>query len=212
MLRSKKTIIKRRSARAIYDKDEIYKIIDNNSICHIGFIHEDYPVVIPTSYGRIGNYLYIHGAPISRMMKILENGVNISVSIAKETALVLARSTTHHSINYESVVVFGKGKLVAEENKKTALKSILDNMLEGRWEEVREPTEKELKVTQVIAISLDEATGKRRDEGVLDAKEDMNANVWAGIIPKLETFGKPIPDKHLLDSIDLPNSIKNIYK
>ncbi len=212
MSQSKRSIIKSRPSRAIYNKEEIYRIIDANSICHIGFIHKDFPVVIPTSYGRIGNKLYIHGAPVSRMMKSLEKGVPICVSIARETGLVIARSTTHHSVNYESVVVFGKGKLVSEDKKKTALKSILDNMIEGRWEEVREPTENELKVTSVIAISLDEATGKKRDEGVVDKKSDMNTDVWAGIIPKYESFGKPEADKQLADTIKVPDSIKNIYK
>lgn len=212
MSQSKRSIIKSRPSRAIYDKKEIYKIIDNNSVCHIAFIHNDLPVVIPTSYGRIGNFLYIHGAPVSRMMTELEKGVNICVSIARETGLVIARSSTHHSINYESIVVFGKGKLVPEDKKLMALKSILDNMVTGRWEEVREPSEKELEVTKVIAISLDEATGKRRDEGVVDNKTDMDAPVWAGIIPKNETLGKPIADKHLSDKIDLPESIKKLYK
>jgi len=212
MSQSKRSIIKSRPSRAIYNKEEIYSIIDNNSICHIGFIHDSFPVVIPTSYGRIGNYLYIHGAAISRMMNALENGVSICVSIARETGLVIARSSTHHSINYESVVVFGKGKLVPDDEKLVALKSILDNMLAGRWEEVREPTAQELKVTKVIAISLDEVTGKRRDEGVVDKKTDMEAPVWAGIIPKHEKLGKPIADKDLAANIALPKSIKKLYK
>lgn len=212
MAQNKKSIIKSRPSRAIYDKEEIYRIIDNNSICHIAFIHNNFPVVIPTSYGRIGNNLYIHGAPVSRMLNELEKGVDISVSIARETGLVIARSSTHHSINYESVVIFGKGKLVPDDYKKEALKSILDNMIEGRWEEVREPTTKELKVTKVIAISLDEATGKKRDEGVVDKKEDLETSAWAGVIPKFESLGKPIADKHLPDNIAIPESIKKLYK
>lgn len=212
MPQSKRSVIKSIPSRAIYNKEEIYSIIDNNSICHIGFIHEGVPVVIPTSYGRIGNFLYIHGAAISRMMIALENGVSICVSIARETGLVIARSSTHHSVNYESVVVFGKGKLVSDDQKKISLKSILDNMLIGRWEEVREPTAQEIKITKVIAISLDEATGKRRDEGVVDLKTDIDSNIWAGIIPKFETFGKPIVDEHVSDKTSLPSSIKNIYK
>ncbi len=212
MSQSKRSVIKSRPSRAIYDKEEIYNIIDNNSICHIGFVHDSFPIVIPTSYGRIGNILYIHGAALSRLMTELEKGVSICVSIARETGLVIARSSTHHSVNYESVVIFGKGKLVPDNYKKKALKSILDNMLSGRWEEVREPTDKELKVTKVIAISLDEATGKKRDEGVVDAKSDMDTDVWAGIIAKFESFGKPIPDAQLSEKSVLPLSVKNIYK
>ncbi len=212
MNQSENSIIKRKPKRAIYNRREIYRIIDHNSICHIGFIHDKLPVVIPTSYGRIDDILYIHGALVSRMLLELEKGVKISVSIAKETALVLARSSTHHSINYESVVIFGTGKLVAGEEKKNGLKSILENMIKGRWDEVREPTENELKATKVIAISMDEVTGKRRDEGVVDKKSDMNAEVWSGVIPITKKYGKAIPDNQLEADISLSDSIKNLYK
>lgn len=209
---NKKSIVKRKPQRAIYDRKEIYKIIDSYSLCHVGFIYNKLPVVIPTSYGRIGDTLYIHGALLSRLLLELEKGIPVSVSIAQEKGLVIARSSTNHSMNYESAVIFGKGTLVADKNKNRALKSILENVLNGRWDEVRAPTDNELKATKVIAISIDEVTGKRRDEGVVDIKSDKNANVWAGIIPINTEYGKPIPDSQLKDSISLPNSIKNLYQ
>ncbi len=211
MTASNKSIIKRKPKRAIYNRDEIYKIIDSNSLCHVGFIHNDLPVVIPTSYGRIGSVLYIHGALLSRLLSELEKGIPVSVSIAQEKGLVIARSSTHHSMNYESVIIFGKGTLVSDKNKKQALKSILENVIKGRWDEVREPTENELKATKIIAIKMEEVTGKRRDEGVVDKKSDMDANAWAGIIPINKEYSKPIPDSQLKDSLSLPNSIKNLY-
>ena len=212
MNQSKNSIIKGKPKRAIYNRKEIYKIIDHNSICHIGFIHNKLPVVIPTSYGRIGDTLYIHGALVSRMLLELEKGVKISVSIAKETGLILARSSTNHSINYESAVIFGTGKLVSGKEKKLGLKSILENMIKGRWDEVREPTQNELKATKVIAISMDEVTGKRREEGVADKKSDMDTDVWAGIIPITKKYGKALPDNQLKTDISLSNSIINLYK
>ncbi len=209
---SQKSIVKRKPQRAIYDRKEIYKILDSNSLCHVGFIHNNLPVVIPTSYGRIGDVLYIHGALLSRLLLELEKGIPVSVSIAEEKGLVIARSSTNHSMNYESAVIFGKGTLVSDKNKEQALKSILENVIKGRWDEVREPTKNELKATKVIAISMDEVTGKRRDEGVVDKKSDMDTDVWAGIIPINKEYGKPILDTQLKDSISLPNSIKNLYK
>jgi nitroimidazol reductase NimA-like FMN-containing flavoprotein (pyridoxamine 5'-phosphate oxidase superfamily) len=212
MLPTDKSTVKRKPKRAIYNRKEIYKIIDSNSLCHIGFIHKNYPIVIPTTYGRVGDVLYIHGALVSRLLVKLEKGIPISVSIARETGLALARTATNHSMNYESVVIFGKGTLVADNDKKMALKSILDNVIKGRWEEVKEPTENELKGTKVIAISMDEVTGKRRDEGVGDKKSDRGEKVWAGIVPIIKKYGKPQPDEYLQKDFPISNSIKNLYK
>jgi len=171
---SDKSKLKRIPKRGIYDRKEVYKIVDNNYICHLAFVHHGVPVSIPTMYGREGDTIYLHGAMASRLLNELEKGFDVCLSIAKVKALVLARSAFSHSLNYESVVIFGKGKLVHEKDKNHALKVISDNLLKERWDEVRLPNKKELNATKVIAISIDEITGKVRDEGVIDNKEDLD--------------------------------------
>jgi len=207
-----KSKVKRIPKRGFYNRKEIYSFLDTQFLCHVGFVHKGYPVVIPTMYGRDKDVLYIHGAAISRLLTELEKGVAVSISVAQVTGLVLARSAFHHSLNYESVVVFGTGTLVADSDKEKALKIISDNVLKGRWEEVRKPSLKELNATKVIAIKIDEVSGKKRDEGVSDDKTDYDLDVWAGIIPIHEKYGKAIPDSQLKDSIPLSKSIKNLYK
>ena len=207
-----KSKVKRIPKRGFYDRKEIYSFIDTQFLCHVGFVHNGYPVVIPTMYGRENDVLYIHGAAISRLLTELEKGVAVSISVAQVTGLVLARSAFHHSLNYESVVVFGNGTLVADSDKEKALKVISDNVLKGRWEEVRKPSSKELNITKVIAIKIDEVSGKKRDEGVSDDKADYESNIWAGTIPIYEKYGKVVPDGELKDSIIISESIKNLYK
>ena len=207
---SDKSKVKRVPKRGIYDRKEIYKILDNNLICHIGFVHNKVPVVIPVMYGRKDDVVYVHGAAVSRMLTELEKGVDVCLSIAKVNGWVLARSAFHHSLNYESVVVFGKGTLVEGEEKVQALKVISDNMLKDRWEEARFPDQKELNATKVIAVSIDEVSAKVRAEGVNDNKKDLDLPIWAGIVPIIETYGKPIPATDLKETIKLPNSIKSL--
>lgn len=206
-----KSKLKRIPKRAIYNRKDAYKIIDNNYICHISFVQNDIPFSIPTMYGREGDTLYIHGAMVSRLLGEVEKGFPVCLSIAKVHALVLARSAFNHSLNYESVVVFGNGKLVDEANKLHALKVLSDNLLKERWEECRLPNKKELNATKVIAISIDEITGKVRDEGVHDAKEDLNLPIWAGLVPITQHFLTPISAKELDTKLEIPNSVNNLY-
>lgn len=208
---SDKSKLKRVPKRAIYERKEAYKIVDANYICHLAFVHNDVPVSIPTMYGREGDAIYLHGAMASRLLNELEKGFDVSLSIAKVNGLVLARSAFHHSLNYESVVIFGKGKLVAENDKMHALKVISDNLLKNRWEEARLPNKKELHATKVIAISIDEITGKVRNEGVNDNKEDLDLPIWAGIVPIEQKFRKPIHVENLSNDIEIPKSVKALY-
>jgi len=208
---SEKSKIKRIPKRGIYDRKEIYQILDNHFICHLAFIHNDVPIVIPTMYGRENDVIYVHGAAASRMLKELAKGVAMCLSVASVNALVLARSAFHHSLNYKSVVIFGNGKLIEDKNKKNkALKVISENAIKGRWDESRLPTSKELNATKVIAITIDEVSAKVRDEGVNDAKKDMNLPIWAGLVPINETYGKPIKSPDLNNNIELPKSVKNL--
>ena len=178
-----KSKVKRAPKRGIYNSEEIYAILDKSYLCHISLIHKDYPVSIPTMYGRLGDAIYIHGASVSRLVTELEKGLPMSLSVAEVHGLVLARSAFHHSLNYESVVIFGKGKLVEDEEKLMALKAISDQAVPGRWEEARKPNAKELKATKVIKIQIEEASAKRRTGPPIDDKVDYELDIWAGVIP-----------------------------
>lgn len=204
--------IKRAPKRGHYDEKTICKILDAGQICHIGFIHDGQPVVIPTIFGRAGNKLFIHGASISRLIVELEKGIDISLSVAHVDGLVLARSAFHHSMNYRSVVIFGKAKLVDDEEKINALKIISDHLIPDRWEEVREPNAKEMKATKVLEISIDEASAKVRTGDPEDDKEDYKLDVWAGVIPFKKITLAPIPDPKLKSGLVIPKSVVDFVK
>lgn len=207
-MKTVKSKIKRTPARGIYDKEEIYKILDKEFLCHVGFIYQHYPVVIPTLFGRKGDELYVHGSSASRLIKSLATEMDMCLSVAGVSGIVLARSAFHHSMNYESVVVFGRGKLVPDSEKEDALKIISDHILPGRWEEVRKPNRKELKATKVIRIRIDEASAKRRTGDPKDEKEDMDLKIWAGVLPVIKSFGNPQPDSNMVKKYSLPESIR----
>ncbi|MCG8311038.1 MAG: pyridoxamine 5'-phosphate oxidase family protein [Cytophagales bacterium] len=211
MNRTERSRIKRAPKRGYYDRETIFRILDAGQICHIGFIHHNKPVVIPTIYGRSNDKLYIHGAAISRLIAVLEKGIDISLSVAHVDGLVLARSAFHHSMNYRSVVVFGKAKPVADADKTDALKIISDHLISGRWDEVRKPNTKELKATKVLEIEIDEASAKIRTGGPVDDKEDYDSDIWAGEIPLKITALNPVDDKKLVAGIEVPDSVRNYY-
>lgn len=203
--------MRRRADRGAYDRETICRILDRDFICQIGFVHEGYPVVIPTIYGREDNFLYFHGANASRMLKTMEQGLPISLNVTLTNGLVLARSAFHHSLNYESVTLFGTARVVSDpERKLRALKVISDQVLEHRWEEVRQPSEKELNATQVLELEIAEGSAKIRAEGVGDDKADYELDIWAGVVPILRSYGAPIPDERLRPGIEIPPSVKNI--
>ena len=204
-----KSKIKRVPKRAHYDQETIYKVLDAGQICHVGFVHNGHPVVIPTIYGRSENKLFIHGAAVSRLIVALEKGIDISLSVAHVDGLVLARSAFHHSMNYRSVVVFGRAKLVGDQDKNEALKIISDHLIPGRWEEVRQPNRKELKATKVLEIAIDEASAKIRTGGPVDDKEDYELNIWAGVIPMNTIALEPIEDEKLKPGLIAPKSVND---
>jgi|SRR5690606_1204429 len=202
-----RSTVKRAPKRGVYDKETIYKILDSDFLCHVGIIHNGYPVVIPTFYGRKDDFIYIHGASVSRLITEVEKGIDVCISIASVQGIVLARSAFNHSANYESVVLFGKGELVSDDEKEETLKIISDHIIDGRWEEVREPSAKELKATKVIKIKIDEVSAKVRTGDPIDDKEDYNLDVWAGLIPIEKKLGKPITDSKLKPGIEISNSV-----
>ena len=209
MNQTNRSKVKRAPKRGHYDQETIYKILDASQICHVAFVHNGYPVSIPTIFGRSDDKLYLHGASTSRMMVDLEKGIDISISVAHVDGLVLARSAFHHSMNYRSVVVFGKASLVKDEDKNEALKVISEHLLPGRWEEVRVPTVKELKATTVLEIAIDEASAKIRTGGPIDDKEDYALNIWAGELPFKQIPQQPVNDGKLNKGIQVPKSVKD---
>ena len=202
--------VKRVPKRGIYDQKTIYRILDESSYCHVGFIHENYPVVIPTAYGRDGNNIYIHGSTASRMMKNLSEGLDVCVTVTKVHGLVLAKSAFHHSMNYESVVIFGKAHLVADEVEKIkALKAFTDHLLPMRWEEIRLPNEKEMKGTMVLKLNLDKASAKIRNEGAKDDPIDKDLQIWTGVLPYEWKIGEPVFTENN-SRLTLPDSVRNL--
>ncbi|HVF30793.1 MAG TPA: pyridoxamine 5'-phosphate oxidase family protein [Pyrinomonadaceae bacterium] len=205
---TKRTTVKRLPNRGNYDRETIHSILDEGFICHVGFVADDQPYVIPTGYARVDDTLYIHGSSASRMLRNLAEGINVCVTVTLIDGLVLARSAFHHSINYRSVVVLGKAQLVSDpEEKDRALEAVTEHIVPKRWAEVRWPTELELKATTVLKLGIDEASAKIRTGGPIDDEDDYAMSVWAGVLPlKLET-GEPVADDRLDPSIAVPDHV-----
>lgn len=205
--------VRRLPNRGAYDAATIYSILDEGFIAHVGFTVESQPFVIPTLYGRRDDKLYLHGSAASRMLHELETGVPACVTVTLVDGLVLARSAFHHSMNYRSVVAFGSATKVAEgEQKVDALRVISEHLIRGRWDEVREPNEKELKATTVLEFTIEEASAKSRSGPPVDDEEDYALPVWAGVLPVRLTTTTPEPDARLRDGIATPEYMKTFRK
>lgn len=197
--------MKRLPKRGQFDRKTVYAILDEGFICHVGFCVDSQPFVIPTGYARVGDKLYIHGSQASRMLRTLAEGVEVCVTVTLVDGLVLARSAFHHSINYRSVVVFGRAQMVDDrEEKLDALLSLSEHFIRGRWNDVREPTEQELKATTVLVLPLLEASAKIRTGPPLDDEEDYVLPIWAGVIPLRMVADEPVPDPRLGEGIKVP--------
>jgi len=212
----KKTIrtkVNRVPKRAVYNKETIYKILDETFICQVAFKIDEQVFIIPTAYGRKGDKIFIHGSNKSRMLNSIKSGVDICINVTLIDGIVAARSIFHHSINYRSVIIFGKGKEIIEpDDKKRALRIITEHIIPGRWDDARQPNEKELEITSVFEFKIDEASAKIRTGPPADEKEDYNLNVWAGVIPLKTVIENPIRDEKLNEDISIPDYIKNYKK
>lgn len=190
-----RTTLKRLPERGSFDREVVYGILDEAFVCHVGFVTEGQPFVIPTAYGREGDTLYLHGSAASRMQRTLSGGVPMCVTVTLLDGLVLARSAFHHSINYRSVVILGNARVVeSADEKMRALELFTDHVIAGRWKEVRPPNSQELKATTVLALPLTEASAKVRTGGPKDDEEDYQIPVWAGVLPLQVVPQPPIPD------------------
>jgi uncharacterized protein len=208
-----RTKLKRLPKRGHFDRETVYGILDEGFICHIGFVVDGHPVVIPTGYARVDDKLYVHGSQASRMLRTLAGGIDACVTVTLIDGLVLARSAFHHSMNYRSVVVFGRATLVEDpEAKMAALVALSEHIIRGRWKDIREPNDMEMKLTTVLSLSLEEASAKIRTGPPLDDEEDYALPMWAGVIPLKLTAGEPINDPRLTNGIEAPVYAKNYQR
>ncbi|HTS68980.1 MAG TPA: pyridoxamine 5'-phosphate oxidase family protein [Terriglobia bacterium] len=206
---TERTQVHRLPKRGVYDREAVYRILDEGLVCHIGFVAEGKPVVIPTGYGRRHDMLYIHGSPASRMFRAMAKGAEVCVTVTLVDGVVLARSAFHHSMNYRSVVIFGKATLLEDDAaKREALRVFTEHVAPGRWAEVRQPSEKELHATTVLAIPLEEVSAKVRIGPPLDDEEDYTFPVWAGVLPLDLIPQAPVPDDRLPAGTVVPEYVK----
>ncbi len=207
---SERTRVVREPQRAVYDRPEIYKILDEGFVCHVGFTADSQTYVIPTMYARIGDVIYFHGSAASRMLRNLSNGLSVCITITLADGLVLARSVFNHSMNYRSVVALGVAQLVdSPAEKLEALRAFTEKLLPGRWNDARQPNEKELKATSILKLPLTEVSAKIRTGGVEDDADDYALRVWAGVVPLRLVADDPIRDERCDPSIPVPSYAAN---
>jgi len=202
---TQRTQVKRLPDRGAYDSETVFKILDEGLICHVGFSVDGQPYVIPTGFARVEDMLYIHGSAASRMLRTLAEGVQVCVTVTLLDGLVLARSAFHHSMNYRSVVMLGRATLVSDSVEKIkALEAFTEHIVRGRWNDVRLPTEAELKATTVLALPLAEVSAKIRTGPPKDDAEDYELPIWAGVVPLTITTAAPIADPRLKAGLEPP--------
>ncbi|MCN9240957.1 pyridoxamine 5'-phosphate oxidase family protein [Streptomyces sp. RY43-2] len=206
---SDRTVPTRAAERASYDRESVHAILDEGYVCHLGFVRDGAPVVLPTLYGRIGERLYVHGSTGSRPLRMAdgaEPGLAVCLTVTHVDGLVLARSAFHHSINYRSVVVHGIAHQVTDpEEKRTALDALVDHVVPGRSRDSRPANKKELAATAVLRLDLAEVSAKARTGGVNDEPEDLSLPHWAGVLPVRRQYGAPLADPDLAPGIELPD-------
>jgi len=205
-----RTRVVREADRGVYDRETVYRILDEGFLCHVGFVSDGQPFVIPTSYGRKGANLYIHGSVASRMLRHMKDGVPVCITVTLLDGFVLARSVFNHSMNYRSVVILGKTAQVEDpEEKLAALHALSEHILPGRWEDARQPNERELKITSVLRVPIEEFSAKVRTGPPIDDAEDYSFATWAGVIPLEMKAGAPIPDPRLDAARAVPGYVQN---
>jgi uncharacterized protein len=200
-----RTRVVREADRAVYDRETVYRILDEGFLCHAGFVVDGQPFVIPTSYGRKDASLYLHGSAASRMLRQMKEGVPVCITVTLLEGLVLARSIFNHSMNYRSVLILGKACLLDDpEEKLEALRILSEHILPGRWADSRQPNERELKATSVLRVAIEEFSAKVRQGPAIDDEEDYAFPTWAGVVPLEMAAGPPIGDARLLPGQEAP--------
>ena len=207
---TQRTRVVREPDRGVYDRETAYRILDEAFLCHVGFVVDGQPFVIPTSFGRKDAILYIHGSAASRMLRQMKQGVPVCITVTLLDGLVLARSVFNHSMNYRSVVILGKATLVDNpEEKLAALRVLSEHILPGRWDDARRPNERELKATSVLRVPIEEFSSKVRSGPPIDDEEDYSFPTWAGVIPLEMTVGTTINDPRLDPGRTVPEYVRS---
>jgi nitroimidazol reductase NimA-like FMN-containing flavoprotein (pyridoxamine 5'-phosphate oxidase superfamily) len=203
-----RTRVRRAPKRAVYDRAAIEAILDEALYCHLGFVHDEQPYVIPTLHARVDDVVYVHGSAASRAVRALGRGIPACLTVTLADGVVLARSAFHHSLNYRSAVVLGTMETVTgHEERLRALEAFTEQLVPGRWAEVREPSAQELKGTSVLRMALDEASAKVRTGPPVDDDEDLALAVWAGVVPLRTVAGEPEPDPQLRPDAEPPEHV-----
>lgn len=205
---SRRSRVVRVGDRGHYDAATLHTILDAGYVCHVAFLHNGQPMVIPTAYWREGDHLYIHGSTKSRMAMALAEGIPASVAVTLLDGLVLARSAFHHSMNYRSVVAIGVFEKIPDEHKMAALEAFTERVAPGRWADIRPPNKQEMKGTMVLRMPLDEASAKIRSGPPKDDAEDMAIPAWAGVLPFVQGFDAPVPDPRLAAGVSFPDYLR----
>jgi nitroimidazol reductase NimA-like FMN-containing flavoprotein (pyridoxamine 5'-phosphate oxidase superfamily) len=205
--------VRRLPTRASYDVATVRRILDAGLVCHVGYLIDGEPYVTPTTYWREGNHLYWHGSRASRMLEAVANGTRVCVTVTHLDGLVAARSGFHHSINYRSVMLFGRPRRIDDpDRKRAALDAFVDRLYPTRVHDIRPPTPRELKATSVVVMTIDEASAKIRSGSPLDDEEDYALPVWAGVIPVETRFATPIADARLPRNTPLPAYLTRLVR
>ena len=202
--------VKRHPERGSYDPALIYPIVDEAMICHVGFVLDEQPYVIPTLHARQGDAILLHGARGSRLLRHVEAGGPICITITLLDGIVLARSVFSHSINYRSAVLFGRGRVIEDDDARMqALEAFTERLIPGRWQDVRPPSAVEMKQTTIVAVPIESASAKIRTGPPKDNQDDRDLPVWAGVLPLHQVCGAPIADPQLSAGAEVPEYIRN---
>ena len=210
---TQRTTLKRLPERGSFEREQLNAILDEGFICHVGFVIDGRPFVIPTGYARVDDKLIIHGSQASRMLRTVGKGIDVCITVTLLDGLVLARSAFHHSMNYRSVLVFGVATVIEErEGKLAALRALTEHIVPGRWAEARQPNERELQQTTVLSIPLTEASAKIRTGPPKDDEEDYSLPVWAGVMPLRLSAEPPIDDPRLISDTAVPDYVRHYHR
>jgi uncharacterized protein len=205
---TERTTVRRKPDRGTFNRELIYSILDEAFVCHVGFVADGQPFVVPTNYVRVGDKLFLHGSTASRLMKTLASGAPFCLSVTLLDGIVFSPTATGHSVNYRSVVVIGRAEPIEDPQAKlAAMRDFVEHVIRGRWASVRPPSEQELKGTMVLAVPLREASAKVRTGPAVDADEDYATPVWTGVLPFKWTPGMPVRDPRGSSSIPVPENI-----
>lgn len=203
-----RTKINRYRQRSVDDRAAMYAILDSTVLCHVGLVFDEQPFVLPMAFARVGDEILLHGSTGARFMQALEQGAEVCVTVTKLDAIVVARSNFDSSMNYRSVVIFGRGRALAEDEKVEAFDAMSNGLIPGRVAEVRKSTRKELAATSIVAISLDEASVKVRSHGLGDSPDDLGKGVWAGLIPLRTIADEPVAGDVEAQGLPVPKSVR----